>query len=361
MHYRNVQGLRAIASLMVLVSHVLHPFTPMQAHWITPYIYNFGPGGVDIFFVISGFIIYTVGVKSGADRTKSRLQSTLDFLLRRLIRIYPIYWVMFLFASLTIAYIVDIPFVPMPVPPTSSLLLLLSASNNIILAAWSLHYEMIYYMVATLSLLIFRQHLLVGLMIWFAFTLACILVAFAWGKDWMHHVWASSLFFEFMFGVFVALLIGMGQTAFAKTSFVVGVVLYALGSVVLHRHGGWWALAPWWRTACWGIPTGFILYGLITIELRGLWTFPKVWQYLGNASYSIYLSHQTFFAILALIVLRAGLMDLRPRLLVAGVACVLAIAFGAAIYQFIEKWLLDKIGNAVLGKRVPVSTIQPAE
>lgn len=66
MHYRNVQFLRAVASLMVLVSHVLHPFVPMRGYWTTPYIYNFGPGGVDIFFVISGFIIYTVGERAGS-------------------------------------------------------------------------------------------------------------------------------------------------------------------------------------------------------------------------------------------------------------------------------------------------------
>lgn len=286
--YLNIQGLRAVASLMVLVTHALYPFVPMRDHWITKYINNFGPGGVDLFFVISGFIIYTVGARSGEESTKSRFRVTWDFLLKRLIRIYPIYWVMFGFASFTIAFIVDIPFVPMAVPSTPSLLLLLSPANNIILAAWSLHYEMIYYIVATLCLLIFRQHLLVGLLLWFAITIACISAAFVLGKDWMHQVWASSLFFEFMFGVLVALLIKNGRTALAKTTLFGGVVLYIVGSYVLARHGGWWILPPWWRTVLWGIPSAFILYGLIAIELCGVWTFSKVWQYLGNASYSIY-------------------------------------------------------------------------
>ncbi|KAA5609783.1 acyltransferase [Rhodovastum atsumiense] len=71
-HFQSIQMLRAIAAILVVLVHV------------NPFGYSFVAGhiGVDIFFVISCFIIGTTGIN----------QSRINFFAKRLIRIVPLYW-----------------------------------------------------------------------------------------------------------------------------------------------------------------------------------------------------------------------------------------------------------------------------
>jgi exopolysaccharide production protein ExoZ len=74
---RNVQALRAIAAILVVFVHLDKLLAGIGAS-------TFGAGGVDIFFVISGFImVYT---------TMGRQPSPLSFMANRIARIVPIYW-----------------------------------------------------------------------------------------------------------------------------------------------------------------------------------------------------------------------------------------------------------------------------
>src|SRR6185437_14170487 len=75
----NIQALRAIAALLVVFVHLA---VPVAALGVAP----FGAGGVDLFFVISGFImVYT---------TVGRPISGAEFLGRRIVRIVPLYWLL---------------------------------------------------------------------------------------------------------------------------------------------------------------------------------------------------------------------------------------------------------------------------
>ncbi len=79
----SIQFLRGAAALLVLVEHLR----------IESGLYPYGAVGVDLFFVISGFIIFFV--------TESDQR---NFFLKRIIRIVPLYWlVTFAIAAITIA------------------------------------------------------------------------------------------------------------------------------------------------------------------------------------------------------------------------------------------------------------------
>ena len=75
----SLHGLRLIAALMVLFNHALIPIGPPA--WAITHVTS-GAAGVDIFFVISGFVI---GLSGGRE-------SPLTYLLRRAIRVLPLYW-----------------------------------------------------------------------------------------------------------------------------------------------------------------------------------------------------------------------------------------------------------------------------
>ena len=80
----SLQYLRAVAALLVVFHHVRNPgnglFNPIS-HW------NFGQAGVDMFFLISGYIMYAV----------ARQERPVRFLQRRIVRIVPLYWIATLF------------------------------------------------------------------------------------------------------------------------------------------------------------------------------------------------------------------------------------------------------------------------
>ena len=77
----SIQHLRAVAALLVLLYHVL-------IHWLPQYQthYEFLSGGVDIFFVISGFVMWGV--------TAGRRGGSWSFFSKRLKRIVPLYWIL---------------------------------------------------------------------------------------------------------------------------------------------------------------------------------------------------------------------------------------------------------------------------
>ncbi len=76
-HYPGLDGLRGIAILLVILFHNF---------WFIPFL-NYGQFGVDLFFVISGFLITEILLKS-----KSSANYFTNFYGRRLVRIFPIYY-----------------------------------------------------------------------------------------------------------------------------------------------------------------------------------------------------------------------------------------------------------------------------
>src|SRR4051812_15929191 len=80
-HLYSLQSLRALAAIAVAIAHLprLHPATPLA---------DYGAVGVDLFFVISGFImVYTTAGSFG------RPGAPLVFLAKRIARIVPTYWI----------------------------------------------------------------------------------------------------------------------------------------------------------------------------------------------------------------------------------------------------------------------------
>ena len=89
--FESIQYLRAFAALAVVFHHARNPHS-----WLYPGLAGVGLGqsGVDLFFVISGFIMYVA----------ARKLSVNEFVGRRLVRIVPLYWVAtLLFVLLTVA------------------------------------------------------------------------------------------------------------------------------------------------------------------------------------------------------------------------------------------------------------------
>lgn len=367
MTYRNIQGMRAIAALIVVSAHILQNIAPMGTHWARTFFSVVGGTGVDIFFVISGFIIYHVMRRSidGMDRV-GKGRAVYTFAMRRFIRIYPLYWIVFGTSCLVMTWAP--PTAPPPHEPLFQLLALIGNLPNFrVYVAWTLTFEVYFYAVVALSLLLFARRAMVGLTIWFAMVGGATVVGL-WlplGKplDFM----LSPIVLEFLLGIAVAVLVDRGFHRFHGALLVGAFIWMAIGLVFLWPSLFELNMAHWGRlvattrsfafhVAGGGIPAAIFIYGLVVLEIRKRWIMPRVLQYLGNASYSIYLWHAVVFTAAAEVFVRLGWVGVvsSTELIALMVVIALGMALGIALlsYHFLEKPLLRLLGQWFLGQGV---------
>lgn len=342
----NIQAMRGIASLSVFMGHAL---LLMAGIGLDRYFSFFGvvaSSGVDIFFVISGFIISTVAVKSG-QADQSRVRCAWNFGIKRVVRIYPVYWIVFLFAFLLSGWVNFAPPVT-DIKPLIQQFLLFTHVNSYIMAAWSLAFEIYFYAVVVTCLLISPRHVGKILALWAVVVIAVIAYDYFIGhRGWIGLLPLSPLILEFIMGMVVACLIHCGLSGFAMTSAFVGVVSFIVGSEVM-RSMGWSTLNPWYRTFYNGLPSAFIIYAVVALEYRRVWVFSKGWVKLGDASYSLYIWHQfIFYGILTVISGKAWVAGV-PALVLIWIWLIPAFAFGIFSFKYIELPLQRLLNRALL-------------
>lgn len=348
MTYRNIQGMRAIAALMVVSCHMFWSLVPMRTQWAKPFFAAVGPAGVDIFFVISGFIIYHVVRRSVASLEQvGRGRAVFAFAMKRFIRIYPLYWIAFAAACLVMLWSPPTA-LPLKKPVVELLMLVDSIPNYVVGVAWTLTYEVYFYGVAALSLLILGKRALWGLAFWFSVLIGAA-IASAW-RPWtapLDYLFAPILL-EFLLGMAVGMLVERGARKFHGTMFLAATVWTAAGTWLVARDPASYLL----RVACWGMPAAVIIYGVITLELRSRWIMPRAVQYLGDASFSLYLWHVIVFDAMVGAFARLGWIGVINPVALTAVMVAAAMGTGLLSYHYLEKPLLRCLGQWFVGQRV---------
>ncbi|MGN8022251.1 acyltransferase family protein [Phyllobacterium sp. 22229] len=351
-HFSNIQAMRGIAALLVAIIHALSVPDRMGAAPIVQYFWSIAPAGVDIFFVISGFIVTSVAAHVGANSTGRNVQVAKDFAIKRFVRIYPIYWIaltVFLFAYPTIMI-----FGAENVPHMSlwRLYLLLDTNNYLLLAAWSLAYEIYFYVILTAILLIAPKRVFAGVAIWGILSACAVILGMMYKPELIWLVPTSPLLGEFLLGAFVAYIVQKGFTRWAIAALSIGVLAFIVGAE-LNRNI--WAWHNGFRLLAFGPASALIIYGVTALEVNTGWTFAKAWQRMGDASYSIYLWHQPLFAGIFVFLTYSGLRNYLPiwTLLPLSVASIILLGFIS------YHWLERPIQRALLAVLIPVGNKVP--
>ena len=268
----SVQYLRGLAAMLVVLHHARNPapwlFSPLAG-------YKFGEAGVDIFFFISGFIMWTA----------ARNEPVWEFARRRFVRVAPLYWLTTLgFLAFAIAA------TPAEVVGWSALELIqsllfiphFSAAHPgeiwpILVPGWTLNYEMFFYAIFALGLFTRRVLLTVPLLI-----LALVSLGLATHPTSpIYATYTSPLLLEFLGGLFIGTIYhGLSSKLWP----LLPTGLLALVAVVSpNAPEAVQAVARFFAS-------GAVLVGSLALErhLQGPLRLPML---LGNASYSIYLSH----------------------------------------------------------------------
>ena len=286
MKLQSIQILRGFAALLVVIYHI----RAMEALAIannglteSPLLNGLvtnGYAGVDLFFVISGFIMVhvTTGVRAG-------VKSALDFLFARVTRIYPIWWI---FAALMTAMFIvsnglgysgglEHASEGQPLTPymIKSFLLAPQPAHPVLGVGWTLVHEMYFYLVFTLFLLVPRRFWHWGLLVWGA----AIVSASFFGLTKPIAGDISALIFypmtmEFIMGAAVGLAVSGGLAWRSGVVTLIG-TLWLLASLTFQGAEDD-NLLMWGRVVWFGLPCTLLVYGFATLELtrRQAWLLP---------------------------------------------------------------------------------------
>jgi exopolysaccharide production protein ExoZ len=336
----SIQALRGVAILFVLATHIGLCEIAYGGSYL-PSRVAFGNMGVDLFFCISGFIMVTI--TSGKDR--HNWDQIKDFFLKRLIRIYPLYWVIAIL-SIAIWYSIPTPaYVYIPHTDllgyyTKSFFLLPNVPFPVVLQSWSLTYEIYFYLVFGFFLSFSRKHLPKLLLVWSCFVIAgkgFLLLDSANYQNAFSRLLTDQMTLEFILGCFIALTIKnkLFEIPSPKLLLIAGIA--GIGITIAANPFG----SHFLRFAWFGIPSILILYACVLGEARKGWIFPQWLVSMGDISYSMYLSHLATLTLVSFFWSRLVIRkNLGLSLLLSAILAVVAISVAFLSYNFIEQPLL---------------------
>lgn len=317
--YDAIQALRGVAAIFVFFEHVR--------------FVGHGAFGVDVFFCISGFMIML-----------STEKSTSHFLLKRLIKILPLYWLMtfitwiglLIFPSLfqstqpQLEYLIkSLLFIPFEIG---------NAIRPIMGIGWSLNCEMFFYILFYLSFHINKKYCCLICSSFLAFIVFIQLLA---GNAGVHSVillfYGNSRMLEFVLGIgcyyYAKWMYDHFPNKAKKQFFIVAFVVSAIILVCLflmHDINQ----SDFSRLIYWGVPSAVLVLLFFAIGLY--YQFPTFIVHLGNISFSFYLMHYYIVIVLDRLCFDFGVVNFKS---VIGVllAFILTLFASEISNQLVEK------------------------
>lgn len=353
-----IQYLRGLAAIMVIVAHASEQFAGVGGRWLEV-VHDAGWAGVDLFFVISGFVMtYTVGTRPPDPRAPGW-----DFLCRRLARIVPLYWVSTLAVSLialllpamlkttqfsVAGFVTSMLFVPHYDAARHSF-------SPIYHLGWTLNFEILFYVLFALSLRLSNA----GKRLWL------LALAFLVMNRIGHSLapslltdplrfWGSAVTFEFLAGCVLGHLFLRGKLD--GFSPVAGPLTLLAGLALLLYFATINGSADFDVRALWkGIPAAVLVLAGLIIERSAPFENALLHR-IGDATYSLYLSHLYVVMGLRWLWIHAHLpATVAGCLGFVTLTLSCAVPFGIFVYEFRfgEKWLIRHARNVAKRHLLP--------
>ncbi len=355
----SIQALRGVAAFLVMLFHCAEiqrdglgldrqaEINVVSGFW------DRGYAGVDLFFVISGFVMVYVTQHYGR-------KDVGRFLYKRVARIYPIWWV---FALIMAAYIFvsygqfgppSLVSAKESVPYLIKSLALVPQENvPVLTVGWTLIHEVYFYLIFALALFLPKRVLPLFLLVWAGLTLLGFSLGYA--RPMVNSVaslFSSLLTLEFIAGALLAWVMLRRDT---KTKSLIPLFVFALGGVAFAAALFLYidksnSLTLWGRVVVYSLPCLAMLGGLIAMEKSGQVKINSALSRLGDWSYGLYLSH-----ILVILTVKrvfqftdpylpeslryqaAGCID---NVVFWGISIVACLIVSALSYRFLEQPLL---------------------
>lgn len=336
-----IQILRFIAATSVVIFHALGTSSEYITGSTIFSLFRFGDYGVDLFFVISGFVIF--------HSTNAKHYSWKEFLKHRIVRIVPLYW----FVTIVTAVLFAVPGLSRSIAPdfdylVQSLFYLSWTSERmpVVYPGWSLEYEMFFYL-AFMAMIAIRN------VPWRAVSLLiCALV----GAGAVMNIagihppvitfFTDPIMLEFVMGILIARLFSGGRLPPLVIAILLLDLLLLFAGPTNERVV---------RIFVAGIPSALIIYGAALLDrakpMKNPNSNPIV--VLGDASYSIYLVQAIVISAFVKLVL-ALFGEITLNLMISG-ATFATLLVALAVHHFVD--LPMRRGCATLIRQKRYSTI----
>ena len=357
-----IQAARGVAALLVIVFHCSKAIFSHREYWPRDplhHLFAWGHLGVELFFVISGFIILQAHWRDIGQAT--RLGS---YVRKRFLRIYPIYWIVLL--GLIPVYAVVPAFGTGHELDTLTLLssfslVHLTTASVVLVVSWTLFFEILFYVGFAFLIIDQRAGLLV-LGAWWSLTAIRLLSGGPSAVHGLLDLYAFDPFtLLFGFGMAAALFYRRDSIGAPGSLAFVGAALFVINGL-LEVYGKVFPEAAVSVLA--GLFAAVALGGFAALERRGRIRVPAPLALVGDASYSIYLVHFPVLSLAAKVVLHP-MLRVVPPIGAEFVLILLAIGAGLAFHLAVERRVLallsrggTKVAPALLdgpGRLAPVA------
>lgn len=361
-----LQAFRGVAALLVVLFHVDQLSNETMNQPFLFDFFQFGSAGVDYFLVLSGFVaIYAHWNELGV-RSFAKFKS---FLTKRFIRIYPVYWIV---TSIVLVFFLAIPGFAKPgdLAPEfliKSFLLFPQVNSPLLNVGWTLILIVFFYLVFSLVYLLPIRLFLGVAGVFILASLTQYIGGLSVTADYpVLKLITNSVNLEFALGCLAAWIVITRHLPQRKTLLYAGAGLLLLFGI-LHAYDfllttraavepisifGVTILLN--RVVFFGIPCFLLVMGAASLDMTKGTEIPQWINYLGNASYSIYLVHSPIVSAMTKVGVKLGLNNSVWQAFGWSLAIIfVSVGMSFIFYSFIEKPVVNFLRKQLVKKRQP--------
>lgn len=338
----SIQALRGVAALVVVLFHA----SVLSIDYLAGAIYSpwtlVGKAGVDLFFVISGFVmVYTTYRRFDEPGAATR------FAISRISRIYPPYWIL---AAMVFLYWLHNPggvnSKSGQVNLLTSFLLLPGGGLPLVPVAWTLVCEVFFYFVFWLVMVFGSARLLLPcISLWGLCVLTNTAVGLVNANAMVRGLPLSPFNLEFIVGVLLAL---MGIRRGGRSALIVSLMAFAAMAVGFQLTGQEESIPVANRVLLFLAPCAGLVYGLVALETSG-WRPSRFLVWIGDWSYSLYLVHILVMHLVYRVATRRTSIEWTgaSAWMLAGAVVLLSVVIGYLYYRVVEQKATRYVRNAL--------------
>lgn len=319
----SIQYLRALASLMVVHCHFYEIVLNEFSSW-------WGGMGVDLFFVISGFVLYMSTRHSPSPK---------QYLINRVSRVVPTYWLMtfllgailfflpdaFKTAHFTVQhFLLSLVFFPHWAPNS------IASIFPIYAIGWTLMYEWFFYLSFMLFLAVRKNLLLKLFLLLSSFVLGANLILRIDDNFALVNFFSNPIILEFFFGVAIAHLYIEKKVNFGFSVHVLLVLIAVLMFIFMLDY-----YDKFGRVACAGVPAAILVFAFAGLDMVGEICDIKLFSLFGDSSYSLYLIHPFVYGAFRL-AYKGNYFDSVPLPLLYLFSLLVVIVAAIIFYKLVE-------------------------